>query len=277
MLAFFLVFPDGRFTPRWTAVVVFLLAVVLGTSLLLPGSPLDVETWPPLLQLIANVGLYGSVVFAQIYRYQRVSTLAQRQQTKWVVFGVTAAIVGFYAESRFVQNPPAFVNTSAVAYRLLVTAGFNFFLLLVPASIGVAILRSRLFDVDVLINRTLVYGTLTAGLGLTYWGGMILLQLLLRPLTQGLDLAIVGSTLAVWVLFQPARRRIQAAVDRHFYRTRYDAAQTLQAFSARLQHKVDLDATTADLIAVVQQSLQPAHVWLWLRAPEHRGDRGEAG
>jgi hypothetical protein len=277
MLGFFLVFPDGRFIPRWTVAIVVLLAVVLGTGSVFPGSPVDIETWPPTLQLIANVGFYGGVVFAQIYRYQRVSTLAQRQQTKWVVFGVTAAVAGFYGESLLVQNPPPFVNPGAVGYRLLVAAGFNVFLLLVPLSIGIAILRSRLFDIDALINRTLVYSTLTAGLGLTYGGGVVLLQLLLRPLTQGLDLAIIGSTLAVVVLFQPARRRIQAAVDRRFYRSTYDAAQTLEAFSARLQQEVDLDAMTAELLGVVQQTLQPAHVSLWLRTPEQGSARGGLG
>ena len=98
---------------------------------------------------------------------------------------MTAAVVGLYGESLLVQNPPAFLNPDAVSYRLLDTAGFNFFLLLVPLFIGAAILRSRLFGIDVLINRTQVYGTPTAGLGLTYWGGAILLQLLLRPLTHG--------------------------------------------------------------------------------------------
>jgi hypothetical protein len=146
--------------------------------------------------------------------------------------------------------------------------------MLPPVALAMAILRYRLFDIDLLIKRTLVYSTLTAGLGLTYWGGVILLQLLLRPLTQGSDLAIVGSTLAVAVLFQPTRRRIQAAVDRRFYRRKYDAAQTLEAFNARLQHDIDLDSLTAELLGVVQQTLQPARVSLWLRTPDRRSARG---
>jgi hypothetical protein len=135
----------------------------------------------------------------------------------------------------------------------------------IAASVAIAISRYRLYDIDRLINRTLVYGVLTAGLGLVYWASVVVLQQLLRPLTGGSELAIVGSTLAVAALFQPARRRIQNAVDRRFYRHKYDAARTLEAFSARLRQEVDLDSLAGELVGVVQQRVQPAHASLWLR------------
>ena len=135
----------------------------------------------------------------------------------------------------------------------------------VPLSVGIAILRYRLYDIDLLINRTLVYGALTATLGATYALAVVALQQLFRPLTAGSDLAIAASTLAVAALFQPVRGRIQDVVDRRFYRRKYDAQQTLTAFSGRLRQEIDLDTLSRELLAVVGETMQPRSATLWLR------------
>ena len=233
-LGFFLVtFPDGRFVPRWSWLIGCTL-FVQAIFFIIPG-PFNILSWPTPLFVLELTLAWGSPVAVQIYRYRRVSTPAQRQQTKWVVF----SLVWFLLLSFFPSLPGQLVPPTSVAGGLLYLAssaltplGF----LLIPMSITIAILRSRLWDIDVLINRTLVYGALTVILTLVYVGLVIGLQALLRGIiNQGSGVAIVLSTLAIYALFQPLRRRIQRIIDRRFYRSKYDAAKIVAAFSSTLR------------------------------------------
>jgi hypothetical protein len=221
-------------------------------------------SWPPLLFSGAVLVLWGSFPVAQLYRYARVSDPIQRQQTKWVVFGVVVAVAGVLT-TIFTVGAAVDLPRQEVGPKMLSMLRMDVFVLLIPLSIGVAVLRSRLFDIDIIINRTLVYGSLTAMLVGVYVGSIVVLQALLRALTgQESQLAIVASTLAVAALFYPLRRRIQSFIDRRFYRSKYDAAKTLEAFSAKLRDETDLDALSDDLVGVVRETMQPAHVSLWL-------------
>jgi hypothetical protein len=267
LFVFFFIFPDGRFVPRWSRWVVLLFFVVPVLYVLFPHSILAEPPMPA--NLLIFLGLWACCALAQVYRYRWVSGPVERQQTKWVVFGVTtcvALIVGFLLPVVFF---PVLTRPGMVSFVLNLTGltiGGSLGMLLIPLSIGAAILRYRLYDIDVIINRALVYATLTLTLAVVYFGSVALLQYLLRSLTgQEAQLTIVASTLGIAALFQPLRRRIQSTIDRRFYRRKYDAARTLEAFSARLRHDRDLGQLNAELLSVVRETMQPAHVSLWLR------------
>ncbi len=184
----------------------------------------------------------------------------ERLQLKWFVF-VTSLIVLFLAVGT--------IGGSAVQNSSQLASGIVFATLLsgLPVAMGIAILRHNLYDIDVVINRTLVYGLLTATLAAVYVGSVLLLQLALDSVTSNSSLAVAVSTLGVAALFRPARSRIQAVVDRRFYRRKYDAARTLEGFTAHLREEVDLEAVGAELRNVVHEAMQPRHVSLWLRSP----------
>jgi len=270
---FFYLFPDGRFVPRWIRWFVFLVLVYAAPAALFPNSPASPDNWPALPYAVLFASLLLTGVFAQAYRYQRVSGYTQRQQTKWVVFGFTSALTGYVGViSLQVAFPSLEPGTLA---DLLGIAAASCFMLLIPLSIAVAVLRYRLYDIDLVVNRALVYGSLTVMLALAYWGGVTATQALLHALTSQEEqpqIAIVASTLAIAALFTPLRRRIQSFMDRRFYRKKYDARKTLEAFSAQLRDETDLDALSDYLVAAVRETMHPAHVSLWLRPPP--GDEG---
>jgi len=266
IVLFFYVFPSGHFVPRWTRWVLIPTFVYWGFDAFFPLAPFNPLFRFPVLDLVAFLGVVGGMLLVQVYRYRRVSTPTQRQQTKWVVYGVTLGVGGFLLLISL-GDFFALFPVGSLANLITTAAGIGL-LLLVPLSIGFAVLHSRLWDIDVIINRTLVYGTLTAILALVYVGLVIVLQFLLRGLiSQTSDIAIVASTLAIAALFQPLRRRIQRIIDRRFYRSKYDAAKTVAAFSATLRQEVDLDQLREQLVAVVQETMQPTFVSLWLRPP----------
>jgi hypothetical protein len=272
-MLFFYLFPSGRFVPRWTRWLAICWVLFSGSWLFTPFGP---PSWPPVLFNATVLVLWGSFLVAQVYRYARVSNAAQRQQTKWVVFGVVVAVGGvlttIFTVGAAIDLPPEEVGPRMLS-KLLMDA----FVVLVPLSIGFAVLRSRLFDIDVVINRALVYGSLTATLALVYFGGIVVLQRLFVVLTgERSTLAVVASTLVIATLFNPLRRRVQAFVDRRFYRRKYDAAKTLETFNSRLREETDLDALGEALAGVARETMQPKHVSLWLR-PEaaHKAKRAD--
>jgi hypothetical protein len=263
----FLLFPTGQFVPpwmRWTLIV--LLAGLVPNAFL---APLTLTTPLGWLVVLVLLGELAVLVIVQVHRYRRVSSPLERQQTKWVVFGLAVlATLGFGGEVPALIFPPLADPhlTSGSLYQLAVGILISCLGILIPLSFGFAILRYRLWDIDILINRTLVYGTLTASLAVVYFGLIFALQYLLRGIiSQNNDVAIVVSTLAIAALFQPLRHRIQQIIDRRFYRRKYDAAKIVEAFSATLRNEVDLNQLREHLLTVVQDTMQPSHISLWLR------------
>ena len=276
-----LLFPDGRLpSRRWRRLLWILGAAalfgVVGLGLR-PGhfaetesfdtfsNPLGVGSDPEpfdalggLAWLLATSGIFACGV-AVVRRMRRAQGI-ERLQLKWIAFAASLFAVGFVLISI-----TFFVELSGSIIDPLRTAVLGLGFCTIPIAAGIAILRYRLYDIDVVINRTLVYGALTATLAGVYVGSVLLLQLVLSGVTKDSGLAVAASTLAVAALFRPARRRIQGAVDRRFFRRKYDAQRTLEAFSARLRDQVDLAALSSDLSGVVRETLQPAHVTLWLR------------
>jgi len=279
-----LLYPTGRLpTPRWRAAIWLGLAglVILHVGELLQHGSLDLgideqvanpigvdHPLVDLARILGEVVVFCSVVLSAValgLRLRR-SHGRERQQLKLftyvVVMAVTILLLGLLTLLAGV-DPPVWIDRLSTAAWISTLA---LVLIGMPIAIGVAILRHQLYDIDVVIKRTLVYGTLTAALLTTYLGSVLLLRLVLAPVAGDSDLAVAGSTLAVAALFRPARSRIQAVVDRRFYRSRYDAARTVESFAGRLREELDLEALGTDLRGVVRDTMQPAHVSLWLRS-----------
>ena len=265
---FLMLFPNGRLVPRWMWPFLVLLIISTISTDLPPTSPLSSNNLPMWLPILLNFITYVAILFSQIYRYLRVSTRIERQQTRWVVFGILIVMADFILLTPILNFFfPSYGNQPDIPSSVFISLlNYPVILLSLPITIGIAALRSRLYDIDVVINRTLVYGSLTLLLALIYFGLIFGSQFLFQGMFhQNNDVAIVISTLVIAALFQPLRRRIQRTIDKRFYRRKYDAARTLAAFSATLRSEVDLSQLHEHLLAVVEETMQPAHVSLWLR------------
>jgi hypothetical protein len=267
-----LIFPDGRLlSRRWWAVVglASMGAVFVVPTSFFPAYSSAAELGWVFGILPSLVALLASVV-AVLLRWRR-SRGRQRQQIKLLAYTVAltvAAVIVAAASSYLLQDISGAQSYPTVLASVVALAGLA---LGIPLAIGVAILKHNLYDVDLFINRTLVYGALTATLAMIYVGAVVILQYVLGPLVAGgSQLAVVASTLVIAALFRPLRRSIQSFIDRRFYRRRYDARKVLEAFSVTLRDETDLDALNDDLVGVVRETMQPAHVSLWLRTPEVR-------
>ena len=277
VLFLMLLFPTGRLpSPRWRPVarlaVAGYLVDVVGRAFA-PGpvdeqwfgplpNPLGVEAatdLAPLAQSVVSVFILLVAVAtasSPLFRLRRARDV-ERQQLKWFCYAAALFVAVAFVAVVFPSLGSDTVDFMSILLGLLT----------LPVAIGVAILRHRLYDIDRLINRTLVYGLLTGLLALVYTAGVFILSQVLNPGGENSALAVAASTLAVAALFQPLRRRVQLAVDRRFNRRRYDMAKTVETFSVRLRDEVDLDTLSAELLAVVDQTVQPARASLWLRPP----------
>jgi hypothetical protein len=266
LYTFYLLFPTGRFVPRWTRWAAILFAAHEAFYYLFPDSVLNTARSFPLLDIAILTTFACIAIGSQLYRFRYVSTPVERHKTKWVVFGLVLAGLGAIVFELFIPGSP--LDQFGPLLALALEVGLFGSLLLIPLSIGVAIVHDRLWDIDIVIRRTLVYGILTASLALVYFSGVAVAQAVVHAFTgqqQQPQLAIVVSTLVIAALFNPLRWRIKSFIDKRFYRRKYDARKTLEAFSATLSQETDLDALSDDFVTVVRRTMQPTHVSLWLR------------
>jgi hypothetical protein len=265
----FLLFPDGRLpSSRWRPLAVLtVIGLALGTTGVailegpLPGfdtlaNPFAVPGPLPsalvgIATILVTISVAGSV--SSLFVRYRTAAGAERQQLKWILYGSATSVVAV-----MITVALGLPVTSAATYVSGAT-------IVLAAAAGVAIFRYHLYDIDLLINRTLVYGLTSVGLAIALFAGIVVLQALLRPITAGSEISVAVSTLGTLGLIGPLRRRAQAGVDRRFYRSRFDAGRTVDDFSVRLRDQVDLDAVQADLVATVHRTMQPAHLSVWLR------------
>ncbi len=264
-------FPSGRFVPRWTR---WFIAVWIATWLTMMGVYLLRGTL--LLGVYLAVWQVGLIVsgVAQVYRYRHVSNPRERAQTRWVVFGASAAVgttLAVDAPTLIVPSlgrPGSLLELLSPPCSALATIVFSL-------AVGMAILRYRLYDIDVIIRRTLIYSVVTFTLTAAYFGVVLLLQTAFHALTgQGSAVAVVISTLAIAALFQPVRGRVRTFVDRRFYRRKYNAGRTLSTFGASVRNEMDLDELGHQLVGVVAETMQPSLVSLWLMLPEEADHTG---
>jgi hypothetical protein len=272
----FLLFPTGRLPSSgwiWLAwlTVAFVIVGVITSAFSFGANaglgpipnPLGTEGFSNVYDLVLFMlaPLYVAVASSLFVRLRR-AVGVERQQIKWFAYAAAATISGItlaYMIPDTIDTPIWFERVGFALNIAVIPA--------IPISMGIAILRYRLYEIDLIINRTLVYGALTAILAAVYFGGIVVLQRFFVSLTgQKSTLAVVASTLLIAALFTPLRRRIQSFIDRRFYRRKYDARKTLEAFSAKLRDETDLEALNDELVGVVRETMQPAHVSLWLRA-----------
>ncbi len=271
----FSLFPSGRFAPRWTRWLVLAFLLVSIPYEFFPDWLFNLASWSSLLLDSFFIGAILGLAIAQIYRYRRVPTPLQRQQTKWIVFGVGEVIAVYIGTGLLGIIFPTLTQPGSL-YPLVSQLASTLVSGLIPLSIAVSILRYRLWDIDAIINRALIYSLLTGLLGAVYAGLVIGLESLAGVITRQTGqtrqqpVVLVLSTLVIVALFHPLRKRIQVTIDRRFYRRKYDAEKTLTAFSGTLRNEVDLSELRAQLLAVVQETMQPVHVSLWLLEPERR-------
>lgn len=276
------VFPDGRFVPGWTR---FLVAPWIVFSVLFLAAAARFADWPRPLQtggILFMLAWAGAGVFAQVYRYRRVSSPVQRQQAKWALAGLLASVVGpFQYVLPFVilpnlaggDVPNIFyqrVGATFFTYSFVLEQSgillFRFATIIFPLSFAIAILRYRLWDIDLLINRTLVYGTLSALLGGIYFLSIVVLEFGFRSITgQQSQFSIVLSTLTIAALFVPLRSRVQAFIDRRFYRDKYNAQRMLARFAGVVRNEVDVNVLAGAILQVVDETVHPSERSLWLR------------
>lgn len=269
LLAVFIqVFPDGRpLSPRWRLPLLLTVAwpaVFLAVDTFSPvnarGLPNPSGLSGPLGDVMLALGvalvpltvlITIAAVASVLLRYRRAAG-RQRAQLKWFAYGAAVTLGSLALGGLLLPTEASYVANGLAICGL-------------PLSVAAAILRNGLYDIDVVIERTLVYGATTAAIAIAFFGAIVVLQAILRPLIGGSELAVAGSTLLSFALFQPVRRRIQRVVDRRFYRSRYDAGRTVDDFSVRLRDEVDLEAVRAGLLDAVDETMRPTHASLWLR------------
>ena len=276
---FFYLFPNGRFVPSWTRITALIWFVLCIPWNFMVDTPFYPPGWPPVLFLPTILPMFGTFLGAPIYRYLRVSSTVERQQTKWVTYSfvmvISLELIGMIGVGLFSGfNALAYLNpaigeppTSEIFAAVFFSQGLlRVIYPILPLALALSILRYRLWDIDILIRKTLVYSALTGALALTYFGSVVVLQGLFTAVTgQQSAVVVVLSTLAIAALFFPLRNRVQDFIDRRFYRKKYDAAKVIAEFSATCRDETDLDKLTARLVEVVDETMQPETVQLWLK------------